>query len=196
MSASLMEQLQSLIANGKLTPAASPLAVGSAIELVRLLNSKVCDLSQTLPTIDGEAVTLQEILDSRVENVVRRNGSVGTDYLATHKLAHQPASKMITALKAAPSKGKNSGFAGKGKKAASQPENGLTQELLLAAIQQLLTGQQPSVAAGHTVPATPAKKDFVKLAKGQVVEIDGELMQVSEDGKRLRKTIDENTAVY
>jgi hypothetical protein len=182
MSASIIEQLQSLIANGKIAaPLQKQIAVGSAVELVRLLNSKQVDLGTIVPTMDGGQISFQEILDSRTENVVRRNGSTGTDYVEVHRLSQDTASEWIPKLKAMPVK--NSGNGRNFKKGQPKAENGLTQELLLAAIQAMLAGQQPTVAENHSSTETVeeiAKATAIEVNVGDVLSIGGKLVQIVE----------------
>lgn len=202
----LFDQLRNFVA-GDSAPS-EQIALGSAVELVRLINGKAVDMATSLPTLAGGQITFGEILASRTEGVTRRNGTVGTDYVRVHELGQDTAKQWIPELKKLPAKA-NSGFAGKKnsaspKSATPTPTDGVSKaefsafaEMMVGALEAIASGKvAPTVAEGHTIPASPEKRDFVKLAKGQVVEIDGELMQVTEDGKRLRRTIDENTAVY
>lgn len=194
----LVAKLQGLI-SGVPSEAASPLHWKSAILLVRLLQTKeVSDMSETLPTTDGNAISFKEILDSRVENVERRNGSVGTDYIATHKLAHKPASEKIDELKKLPAKAGNS-WNGKKGSAAKAAENTFSADEVLQLVAELMkNGNVPVASQPAEVSSTESVEEIaeaiaIEINVGDVVSINGQLRQVvsTDGGKtfRLNKSI-------
>lgn len=188
MSASILEQLQSMIATGKLvSPERRNIAKGSAFLLIRLLNSKNYDSDAV---VEGTEITFGDLAE-KVDT--RPDGSSGNHYPAVWDLSQTEAEKAITWLQSQPNKTNNSGYR---RNSNSQPkaENGLTAELLLAAVQAMMAGQQPQVAEGHEVSQPKAEKEIpaIEINVGDVVSINGKKFQVVETqpGKpRLNSTI-------
>jgi hypothetical protein len=188
-----MEKLQSMIAG---TAPSEQIALGSAVELVRLINSKAVDMATSLPTMAGGQITFGEILASRTEGVTRRNGTVGTDYVRVHELSQDTAKQWIPELKKFSAKPNNSSFAGKGKKANSaKAEETFTKDEVLQLVAELIKNNgasAPTVAEGHETVEEIAEAVAIEINVGDVVSINGQLRQVVEGANgafRLNKTI-------
>lgn len=207
MSVSFFDQISNFVAGTPNTTAAEPLHPNSVKLLVSLLHSKAVDLTDTLPLIDGSAVTYQQILDSRVENAPRpwiSADNVGTIYELAHKLSKDEASKRIGELKKMANKPSSSGFK---KNTSASPKNSSDtvsreefssfQELMISGFKAILEGQKPEASAGHsTVPAEPETVEEIAeeialgdFKPGDVIRVNGVAVQISTDGKRLNKTI-------
>ena len=182
---SVLEKFAAMIAGTSTEGAAKQVAIGSAVELVRLLNAKTVDMSTEVSTMAGGQISFAEILASRTEGVTRRNGTVGTDYVRVHELSQDTASQWITTLKNAPAKA-NSGFAGKGgKKNSAKAEDTFTKDEVLQLVAELIKNNgaiAPTVAEGHTVEdnSAIAEEIAIDVNVGDVLRINGKLVQLVE----------------
>ncbi|HPE52966.1 MAG TPA: hypothetical protein PK852_02505 [Mesotoga prima] len=161
----------------------------------------------------GQEVTFGDFLKVRLENTLRPNGTVGVHYPLTSSLSHDQADGLITALKLLPNRSNDGATPRRRQSAtptapAAQPatpvENSEIASIkadmsaLIDIVAALAEGQsqqaQPAEPVeGHAKvaePAEPVLPTVINLAPGQVVMVNGELRQVSPDGKRLNKTID------
>lgn len=159
----------------------------------------------------GQEVAVSDLLSVRVENAHRPNGSVGRHYPLVYSLSHAQTDHLIELLKLAPKGGQQSSYQRRSATptpaapAAQTANGGLAAEVAslkadMSALVDLLpqiiaeAAQSAKPTEGHSKGAAPAEPvqqeaEIITLAAGQVVMIDGELRQVSPDGKRLNKTI-------
>ena len=191
------------------------IATGSALLIRDLLVAKqfnpsgfaaVIDLKNADPALpdqfrNGEQVTYGDLLKFKLSNHRRPNGTTGVHYPVIFSLSMAQADTIVTDLKLLPAKG-GKNFKGKAAESAtptqaSQPtDGGLASQVaelrdgLLAVMEHLTQSATPT--EGHSIdpqPAKPVEPVYVDLAVGQIVRINGELRQLSADGKRLNKTI-------
>lgn len=183
---------------------------------VSLLNGQQFDPSGVAAVIDGRQVTYGDLLKSRVENYHRPNGTVGVHYPLVWELNSAQMGTVLTYLKGCPKKGNPGGQRRRSQQ--QQPatpvaaaDNGLSAKLdslnetveLLAEIvlsreaQNEAAAQPATPVEGHSIePATPVQPVQVTgpvYRPGDVirVQLDGYTveLQITEDAKRLRKTI-------
>ena len=193
------------------------IAKGTYFLLVRLLNSKTYDEFAPVISSDGgvvrydddSPVTFGDLRNSRKSDAVRHDGTIGVDYPLIWELTQGDAQGAIEWLNSMPAKAqnrtpKNSTRTVAPKSEPSQPAQQNELAALIAKAESVLAnlaaGQVPAPAAGHTkgisrTPVEPAVdlSNEIVLRPGQAVwiVINGESrrVQISDDGKRLNKTV-------
>lgn len=185
-----------------------PVVKGTGFTLCRLLGTKQFDDSNAVIDKDGSAVEFDDgsvvtFGDLKEVTNVRPDGSAGRHYPMVWSLHQSAASAAIDYLSKCPDRPKADGGQQRrsaSPKAAASPQNDDRLARLEALVMQLAEGQfaqpaKPVVTPGHTkitVPAKPESTDWVVLTEGQIVEWDGELIQLTKTANgRLgsRKTI-------
>jgi len=200
---------------GSTVQSSPKIATGSALQIVKLLGWKqvndsgfaaVIDLKNADPALpdqfrNGQQVTYGDLLKYKLENHRRPNGTTGNHYPVIFSLSMAQADTIITDLNLCPKKGQS--FKGKAAESATPTQNVQNADGVLAqqvselrdglmAVMEHLT-QSATPTEGHSIdpqPAKPVEPVYVDLAPGQIVRVNGELRQLSADGKRLNKTID------
>ena len=189
----------------------SPVAKGSAFELIRRLNQKEFDNNEVV--VDEDDIALRWADESpitfgdlayREENVVRENGTVGANYPNVWLLMQSECSAALNMLGQMPNKVRqNTGnfrpkalpakpepAKGHRKVSAAKPQEFKSQFTVGELHDRGMTDEQISqlieLGIAKPVPVTEPEHNFMP---GDVLIVNGVAVQISADGKRLNKTI-------
>lgn len=187
-------------------PVATPVAASGKTpwqEVLALLFAKEWDATyRPYPT----KASLGEMMASKTWTASRPgDGKAGNHYPAIYALSEAEASALVPILQTLADKPKSSTSRSRNyqrQAAAPQAAGGLTAEMVAQIVAQQLAaagvyGEPQAAPVPPATPVTPPEgftmvgngEAVVTLVPGQIVAILGELRQVTEDGKRLRKTI-------